>query len=166
MTERQQGGIGAGGLLASVIAAAAIGAGAALLLAPEEGPKTRRRVERRLRTLRGSARGGLDTLRREASRRRHRRERRTTALIATLAGLAMGALFTPDGSVTRRRLGRQLNAARRTAQERVRELRHRERNGAPADSATASRSFTEQFEQPRTPVRSAQELGRDPDELI
>ena len=41
------------GFVALTVLAAALGAGAALLLAPEEGAETRRRVGRRIRTIGG-----------------------------------------------------------------------------------------------------------------
>jgi hypothetical protein len=76
-TER---GSGAVGFMGGLILGALIGAGIALLVAPERGDVTRRRIRRRLRDLTGDARERLDDLRvgaeRELSRRgRHLRRR-------------------------------------------------------------------------------------------
>ena len=46
---------GGGGFVALAVFAAALGAGAALLLAPEEGARTRKRVGRGLKSLGGEA---------------------------------------------------------------------------------------------------------------
>ena len=80
---------GRGGFVALAVLAAALGAGAAVLLAPDEGAKTRKRVGRGLRSLRGDAAERLAQLQREI-RRRKNQSRREKQIIA-LAGLLIGA---------------------------------------------------------------------------
>ena len=73
-----------GGFVALAVLAAALGAGAAVLLAPDEGSRTRKRVRRGLRTLKGDASARVAHLQREIRRRKNqsRREKRIIAWLA------------------------------------------------------------------------------------
>jgi len=79
-----------GGFIALAVLAAAAGAGAALLLAPDSGSRTRQRVGRGLRGLRGEAAGTIAQLQREIRKRtsHSRREKRIFALAGVLVGAA------------------------------------------------------------------------------
>jgi len=59
-------GRGIGGFAAGVVFGALLGAGIALMLAPDRGDKTRRRLRRRLERLREEATDGLERRRRRA----------------------------------------------------------------------------------------------------
>ena len=71
-------GRGIGGFAAGVVFGALLGAGIALMLAPDRGDATRRRLRRRLQRLREDAADGLerasDRARRDPARRRHQLE--------------------------------------------------------------------------------------------
>lgn len=71
-------GRGLGGFAAGVLFGAVLGAGIALLFAPERGDKTRRRLRRRLERLQNETSEGLERAgtrtRRELARRRRRLE--------------------------------------------------------------------------------------------
>ncbi len=71
-----KGGGGLAGFAVGVIFGALLGAGFALLYAPDRGEKTRRQLRRRLNRLREEAEDGLDRVgeraRKEMSRRRRR----------------------------------------------------------------------------------------------
>jgi gas vesicle protein len=126
-----------GGFVALAVLAAAAGAGAALLLAPDAGARTRRRV------------GQLE---RQLRRRKHRsrREHRTFALAGLLVGAGLTALLTPEsGPATRRLLGGTISRIRVGAVDRIERLRQAG-TSAPADET----------------VRSVQELGRDPNDVF
>jgi gas vesicle protein len=127
-----------GGFVALAVLAAAVGAGAAVLLAPEEGAKTRKRVGRGLRDLRGDAAETVEQLRREIRRRRtqSRREKRIVALAGLLIGAGVATLLAPQsGPQVRQRLGGTLGRIKVGAIDRIERLKQRE--GEPA-SATAS----------------------------
>src|SRR5215210_6218529 len=101
-------GSGRGGFVALAVIAAAVGAGAAILLAPEEGARTRRRVTQGLRSIGGEAAGTLAQLQRDLLKRRAqaRREKRVVALAGLFIGAGLTALLAPEsGTDTRRRLG-------------------------------------------------------------
>ena len=76
--EKERGGAsGIAGFAVGMVLGALLGAGFALLYAPERGEKTRRQLKRRIRRLREEAEDGLDRVgagaaraRRELSRRR------------------------------------------------------------------------------------------------
>jgi hypothetical protein len=78
MMEKERGGSsGVAGFAVGVMIGALLGAGAALLYAPDRGEKTRRQLKRRIKQLRDEAENGLDRagaraarMRRELSRRR------------------------------------------------------------------------------------------------
>lgn len=147
-----------GGFFALATLAATLGAGAAILLAPEEGAKTRRRLGQGLESLKGEATGTITYLQRELGRRRRqsRREKR----IAGLAGFVVGAgimalLLTESGAATRKKLGGTLGRIKVGAVDRIDRFRQRSRETAAED-----RSAEEQ------PIRSVQELGRDPDSVF
>lgn len=140
-----------GGFVALAVLAAALGAGAALLLAPDEGAKTREKVGRGLRSLGGDAADTIAQLQREVRKRRNqsRREKRIIALAGVLIGAGVAALLSPEsGADTRRRLGGTLSRIKVGAIDRIDRLRER---SAEAATETASDQ----------PVRSVQELGRD-----
>ena len=147
---------GRGGFVALAVIAAAFGAGAAILLAPDEGAQTRRRVARGLRSIGGEAAGSLAQVQREIRRRRDqsRREKRVFALAGLLVGAGITALLTPEsGTTTRRKLGGTFNRIKVGTVDRIERLRQR----------------TESVEEPAAedrPVRSVQELGRDPNSVF
>lgn len=145
-----------GGFVALAVLAAALGAGAAVLLAPEEGSKTRQRVGRGLRSLRGEAAGTIAQLQREIRRRKNqsRREKRIIALAGLLVGAGAAALLASEsGASTRKRLGGTLSRIKVGAIDRIERLRHPEEAGTTATAEGRS-------------VRSVQELGRDPDSVF
>jgi gas vesicle protein len=141
-----------GGFVALAVLAAAAGAGAALLLAPDSGSRTRERVGRGIRGLTGEAAGTVAQLQREIRRRRShsRREKRIVALAGLLVGAGLAALLTPEsGPATRKVLGGKLSRIKVGAVDRIERLRQTKAT-EPADS----------------PVRSVQELGRDPNDVF
>ena len=141
-----------GGFVALAVLAAVAGAGAALLLAPDSGSRTRQWVGQGLRGLRGEAAGTIAQLQREIGKRqsRSRREKRILALAGLLVGAGLTALLTPEsGPATRKLLGGKLSRIKVGAVDRIERLR---RVDAP--------------ETAETPVRSVQELGRDPDHVF
>lgn len=146
-----------GGFVALAVLAAALGAGAAVLLAPEQGAKTRERVGRRLRGLRGGAVQTVAQLQREIRRRKSqsRREKRIIALAGLLIGAGVAALLSPQsGAQVRTRLGGTLSRIKVGAIDRIERLR--DRPGEPAAGGPdADRE-----------VRSVQELGRDPNTVF
>lgn len=144
-----------GGFVALAVLAAALGAGAALMLAPEEGAKTRQRVGRGLRSLRGEAPGTIAQLQREIRKRRRqaRRDKQIVGLAGILIGAGLTALLAPEsGPATRKRLGVTLSRIKVGAVDRIERLRQRE------GKAVAGQ------ENPQ--VRSVQELGRDPNTVF
>ena len=121
------------------VLAAALGAGAAVLLAPDEGGRTRKRVGQGLRSLRGDAAETVAQLRREirSRRNRSRREKQIIALAGLLVGAGVAALFVPEsGAQVRRRLGGTLGRIKVGAIDRIDRLRQPEEE--EAGSATAS----------------------------
>lgn len=127
-----------GGFVALAVLAAALGAGAAILLAPAEGGKTRKRVGRGLRSLRGDAAETVSQLRREIRSRRNqsRREKQIIAVAGLLIGAGIAALLVPEsGTQVRRRLGGTLGRIKVGAIDRIERLRQHEDE---AGSATAS----------------------------
>ncbi|MGH7509066.1 MAG: YtxH domain-containing protein [Gemmatimonadales bacterium] len=145
-----------GGFVALAVIAAALGAGAAVLLAPDEGAKTRKKVRRSLRSLRGDAAGTVAQLQREIRRRKNqsRREKRIIALTGVMIGAGLAALLTPQsGPDARKRLGGTFSRIKVGAVDRIDRLR--ELTGEPASETSAAQ-----------PVRSVQELGRDPDTVF
>ena len=141
-----------GGFVALAVLAAALGAGSAILLAPDEGAATRKRVGRGLRNLRGEAAETVAQLQREIRRRRNqsRREKRIIALAGLLIGAGLAALLAPEsGADTRKRLGGTLSRIKVRAIDRIDRLRERSLE-SPTEAAGDQ------------PVRSVQNLGRDP----
>ncbi|HEX5574636.1 MAG TPA: YtxH domain-containing protein [Gemmatimonadales bacterium] len=146
-----------GGFIGMAALAATLGAGAAILFAPEEGAKTRQRVGRGLESIRGEAAGTITYLQRELRRRRRQsqREKRLAALMGVLVGAGIAALLmTERGTSTRKRLGGTLSRIKVGAVDRIDRLRERARE------TTKDRNPEEQ------PIRSVQELGRDPDSVF
>jgi gas vesicle protein len=144
-----------GGFVALTLLATAVGAGAALLLAPDEGSRTRQRVGRGFRNIRGEAAESIGQLQREllSRRNRSRGERRVIGLAGLLIGAGLAALLTPStGADTRKRLGGTLSRIKVGAVDRIDRIRQR-----PQDAA--SREI-------ETPVRTVQELGRDPNSVF
>jgi gas vesicle protein len=145
-----------GGFVALAVLAVALGAGAAVLLAPEEGGKTRKRVGQGLRSLRGDAAETVAQLRREIRRRRNqsRREKRIIAVAGLLIGAGVAAFLAPEsGAQVRRRLGGTLGRIRVGAIDRIERLRQRE-----------GKAIVDEAEEQE--VRSVQELGRDPNTVF
>jgi gas vesicle protein len=145
-----------GGFVALAVLAAALGAGAAVLLAPDEGSRTRKRVRQGLRTLKGDAFARVAQLQREIRRRKNqsRREKRMIALAGVLIGAGAAALLTPRAADVRNRLEGTLSRIKVGAIDRIDRLRAQ--SGEPASEAS---------EEPRQ-VRSVQELGRDPNTVF
>ena len=138
------------------VLAAALGAGAAVLLAPDEGSRTRQRVGRGLRSLRGDAAARIAQLQRELKRRKSqsRREKRMIALAGVLIGAGAAVLLTPRGAEVRTRLGGTLSRIKVGAIDRIERLRAHRRSDAAQDSEEGRQ------------VRSVQELGRDPNTVF
>jgi gas vesicle protein len=139
-----------GGFVALAVLAVALGAGAAVLLAPEEGGKTRQRVGRGLRNLGGEAAETVAQLRREIQRRRNQsgRQKRVIAVAGLLIGAGVAALLAPEsGAQIRRRLGGSLGRIKVGAVDRIDRLRQREGEAVSNEPEK---------------VPSLQELGRDP----
>ena len=129
-----------GGFVALAVLAAALGAGAAVLLAPDEGATTRKRVGRGLRSLGGEAAETVEQLRREIRRRRNqaRREKQIIAVAGLLIGAGVGALLAPEsGARVRQRLGGTLGRIKVGAIDRIERLRQREDEAASATASAA-----------------------------
>lgn len=148
-----------GGFVALAILAAALGAGAAVLLAPDEGSKTRKRVGRGLKSLRGDAMERVGQLQRDIRRRKNqtRREKRVIALAGVLIGAGLAALLAPGGAQVRSRLGGTLSRIKVGAIDRIERIRPR-----PTESDSDSNSEPGAGRE----VRSVQELGRDPNTVF
>jgi gas vesicle protein len=145
-----------GGFVALAILAAAMGAGAAVLLAPDQGSETRKRVGRKLRDIRGDAGETVARLQRDIRRRKSqsRREKRVIALAGLLIGAGVAALLSPkSGAEVRTRLGGTLSRIKVGAIDRIERLR-------PQAEETASETGE------NGGVRSIQELGRDPNTVF
>jgi hypothetical protein len=132
---------GRGGFVALAVIAAALGAGAAILLAPDEGARTRRRVTQGLRSIGGEAASTIGQLQRDLRRRRDqsRREKRMIALAGLLVGAGLTALLTPEsGTATRRRLSDTLGRIKVGTVDRIERLRQRTEQGGETEPASAS----------------------------
>ncbi len=144
-----------GGFVALTVIAAAVGAGAALLLAPQAGVKTRTRVGRGLRRFQGEAAGTITRLQREIRRSRtsSRRENRLMGLAGLLIGAGLAAVLNPEsGPVTRQRLGSAWSRIKVGAVDRIDRLRARQEPDEPGVRPES--------------VRTVQELGRDPNAVF
>ena len=143
------------GFVALAVIAAAVGAGAALLFAPEAGAHTRRRVGKGLRSIGGEAAESIAQLQRELRRRRNqsRREKRLMGLAGLLIGAGLAAVLNPEsGPATRKRLAGSLGRIKVGTVDRISRLRRSEESEQPSAEAQ--------------PVRSVQELGRDPNTVF
>jgi gas vesicle protein len=117
-----------GGFIALAVVAAAIGAGAALLLGPEQKFRPRK------------------------SRSRSRAEKRIVALAGILVGAGLTALLAPEsGPVTRKRLSGTFSRIKVGAIDRIERIRLSKVPNTTSED---------------TPVRSVQELGRDPNNVF
>ena len=106
-----------GGFVTLAVLAAAVGAGAALLLAPDAGSRARQRV--------GRGRG----------------EKRLIALAGFLVGAGLTALLTPEnGPATRKLLGGTLSRIKVGAVDRIERFRQ---NDAPEPAENPVRSVQE-----------------------
>jgi gas vesicle protein len=146
-----------GGVVALAALAVTLGAAAAILFAPEEGSKARKRVGRTLESLRGEAVGTIGSLRREL--RHRRRQSRRDQQVAGLTGFALGVgvatlLMASRSSSARQKLSGTLGRIKVGAVDRIERLRQR----------TEGRN--QQGNSEEQPVRSVQELGRDPDSVF
>jgi gas vesicle protein len=83
---------GTAGFVAGVLFGAFLGAGFALLLAPERGEKIRGRLKRRMRSLRDDARSGIDRAGNATRKELRRRQRRIRAELARARARAEQAL--------------------------------------------------------------------------
>jgi gas vesicle protein len=92
--QREQGpeGRGVGGFAVGVIFGAFLGAGIALLFAPERGDKTRRRLRHRLRSLRDEAGNQLERAGKRTGRDLLRRRRQLEAGVERAVSRARDAL--------------------------------------------------------------------------
>ena len=145
-----------GGFVALAVIAAALGAGAAILLAPDEGARTRKRVAQGLRSFSGEAADRITQLQRDLRRRgeQSRREKRIIGLAGVLIGAGLTALMAPStGTATRQRLGSTLSRIKVGTVDRIDRLKQRQ--GASTETGSGNQ-----------PVRSVQELGRDPDSVF
>jgi gas vesicle protein len=116
-----------GGFVALAVVAAAVGAGAALLLSPSASSRIRRRAAR------------------------SRGQTRLVALAGFLTGAGLTALLTPEsGPTTRRLLGNTLSRIKVGAVDRIERIRLSKVPEAEDDQ----------------PVRSVQEMGRDPNNVF
>jgi len=141
-----------GGFVALAILSAALGAAAALLLAPASGSHTRQKVGRGIRGISGEAATTIAQLQRDVWKRKHqsRSEKRIVALAGFLVGAGLTALMTPEsGPATRKILGGALGRIKVGTVSRIERLRRAEVS-APHEN----------------PVRSVQELGRDPNDVF
>ena len=178
-TLAESSGAGAGSVVVTAIVAAAVGAGVALLFAPEKGSKTRKRLGKRMRKLELSrqfeelelgkraamlgtgAAGGWKKFRKESARRLDPEpasgmNKPLYALLGTLAGAAVAVLLAPDsGTETRQRLGSKLKEMKDDASTRWQEHRAGRRAAAETGNGSADRN-----------VRSVQELGREGSEVF
>jgi gas vesicle protein len=144
-----------GGFVALAVIAMALGAGAALLLAPQEGARTRQRVGKGLRSIRGGAAGTLTQLQREIRRRREqsRREKRFIGLAGFFIGAGLATMVTPEsGPEARQRLSATLGRIKVGTVDRIEGLRRQQQESGSGNESPA--------------VRSVQELGRDPDAVF
>jgi gas vesicle protein len=118
-----------GGFVALAVVAMAVGAGAALLLAPQEGGRTRQRVGKGLRSIRGGAAGTFYQLQREirSRRERSRREKRIIGLAGLCIGAGLAVMLTPEsGPEARQRLGTTLGRIKVGTVDRIEGLRRRQ----------------------------------------
>jgi hypothetical protein len=160
---------GMGGFLTTAVVAAAVGAGVALLFAPEKGVKTRKKLKKRIDRLelgsrvaeldlenRANALGALAGSGVEYVKRRGRKpEKRRGArgpllgLLGSVAGAALVAYLTPQGE-----------RMRSAASGRVGDFRRNRR--APSSFDEPSSFGADPLAEPRTPVRDVTDTAQDP----
>lgn len=171
-------------LLLTAVTAAAIGAGVALLLAPEEGVEARRRLKRRLRSL--ELREQARSLGARASRRMPNAELRRalgaskgespsqggsplSATVGVLVGAGVALLLAPEsGPRTRQRLSAKLQQFKGDASTRWRAHRTSHRSsgngfGDPGNDPTGAPAGDPAGD---PLVRTIQELGRDSNQVF
>ena|SRR5215210_5800449 len=83
---------GTAGFMAGILFGALLGAGLALLLAPDRGEKIRDRLKRRMRSLGEDARSGIDRAGSATRKELRRRQRRIRAELARARARAEQAL--------------------------------------------------------------------------
>lgn len=83
---------GTAGFVAGVLFGAFVGAGIAILFAPQRGEKTRGNLRRRIRSLREDAREGIDRVGSRTRKELRRRERRIRAELARARARAERAI--------------------------------------------------------------------------
>jgi gas vesicle protein len=175
---RARGRGGAGGYIATAVVAAAVGAGVALLFAPEKGVTTRKRLNRRLSELelrdrlgdrlsdlQDYAEEGVDYVQRRVTGRKRSRSRLNPQLLGiagTVLGAALTAMLAPEGS--RERVRSTVDDLRSSAGDRLERLRRNRRRAARA-------SFDESFEgdgreRSNSPVRNVEETAQDPTKVF
>ncbi len=182
-------GAGAGSILTSTLVAAAVGAGVALLLAPDSGSNTRKRIRKRFdglelgkqaRALRESIsdeagdrfdaiaerwEGLQDRLEAQVGIKRRSAGREAgIGALSTLLGAGIALLLAPErGEVTRDKLSESIRNFRADASTRWRPHRTGETRPSGSGSVEAGDDDFGEGDR-RSPVRSVQELGREDEE--
>jgi gas vesicle protein len=180
-----------GTVLTSAILAAAVGAGVALLLAPESGNKTRKRIRKRFGDLNLGRRGQavksklleeatsrLDDLTdrwedlqeqvetRLVGPRRSGSREVTIGAIGTLVGAGVALLLAPEsGAETRERITQKFRHYRGDLSTRWQPHRPSGSGATGGGPEEGAPSNGDADRAGRTPVRSLQELGREADEV-
>ncbi len=80
------------GFAAGILLGAALGAGVAVLFAPDKGSRTRRRLGRRMRDLRENAEERVDDARQDAGRTLNRQRRKIRGAVTRTAKRARGVV--------------------------------------------------------------------------
>lgn len=158
------------GFVTTAVVAAAVGAGVALLFAPEKGTKTRKRLRKQLRSLElgkrintaelgrrwdgvrdeaGSRWSELEDLALREVRRRTRSPRRDLAMgtLGTLMGAGIALLLAPETGARARGMISEgwdhLRDEARDLRQRARAARERTRTNGSADESSRARSASD-----------------------